>query len=131
MLYGYVLGVPSPFSLHRSRFRSRSQYSLSRAVSSLTYPSFACGSSCGGASPHAGFRRSPWGSRWLHLYRLTPPLVSLRDFAVRHLELRSVFHSFTARRSACIHGDNFVSFADLCVSQPEQSYRVVIFGHLK
>ena len=130
-LYGYVLGGPSVFSLHRSCFRSRSQYSPSRAVSSLTYQSFACDSFCGGASPHVGFRQSPWGSRWLHLYHLTPALVSLRDFAVHHLELRSVFHAFTARRSACILGDNFVSFADLGVSQPEQSYRVVIFGHLK
>ena len=45
-----------------------------------------------------------------HLFRLTPVLVSLREFAVCPLELRSVFHSFPARRSAGIHGDTFVSF---------------------
>ena len=58
-------------------------------------------------------------------------MVSLRDFAVRHLELRSVFHTFPARCSARIFGDNFVSFTDLYVSLPTQSYRVVFFGHLK
>ena len=31
------------------------------------------------------------------------------QFAVRPLELRSVFHTFPARRAACIHGDQFVS----------------------
>ena len=35
------------------------------------------------------------------------------QFAVRPLELRSVFHTFPARRSASIHDDNFVSFTDL------------------
>ena len=58
-------------------------------------------------------------------------MVSLRDFAVRHLELRMVFHTFPARRSACIHGDHFVSLTDLYMSQPLQSLKVVLFGHLK
>ena len=128
-LYGYVLGVPSAFSLHRSHL------SISFAISPCLrcqYQSFAGGCSCGGTSPHAlGSVGAPGGSRWLHLYRLTPDLVSLRDFAMRHLELRSVFHAFPARRSACIHGDKFVSFTDLYVSHPQQSYRVVIFGRLK
>ena len=83
-----------------------------------------------GVSPCVGFRRSPWGSRWLHLYRLTPVLVSLRDLDVRHLELRSVFPSFPARRSACIHGGKFISLPDLYVSQPQQSRWVILFGHL-
>ena len=35
------------------------------------------------------------------------------QFAVRPLELRSVFHTFPARRSAGICGDHFVSFTGL------------------
>ena len=42
-----------------------------------------------------------------------------------------MFHTFPVRRSASIHGDNFVSFPDLCVSQPKHSHRVVLLGHLK
>ena len=52
------------------------------------------------------------------------------QFAVCPLELRSVFHTFPVRRSACIYGSNFVSFTDLCVSQPKHSHRVVFIGHL-
>ena len=101
----YVLSVPSAFSLHRS---------------SLTVSVFCVWSLLRwGVSPCVGFRWSPWGSRWLHLYRLTPVLVSLRDPVVRHLELRSVFPNFPARRSACIHGDQFISLTDLYMSQPK------------
>ena len=40
---------------------------------------------CGGASPHAfGSIRALGELRWLHLYRLTPDLVGLRQFAVCH-----------------------------------------------
>ena len=53
------------------------------------------------------------------------------QFCRKPLELRSLFHTFPAQRSACIHVDNFVSFTDLFVSQLKQSSRVVIFGHLK
>ena len=52
-------------------------------------------------------------------------------FAVRLLELRSVVHTFPEQRSACIRGDIFVSFTDLYVSLPKQSYRVVLLGHLQ
>ena len=39
------------------------------------------------------------------------------QFAVRQLELRSVFHTFPARRSAGIHGDHLsVSLAYACPS---------------
>ena len=39
--------------------------------------------SCGGASPHAFGSVGALGElRWLHLYRLTPDLVGLRQFAV-------------------------------------------------
>ena len=93
-LYGYVLSVPSAFLCIGLICRSRSQYRSSRAVSSLTV-SVLCVRLLlrRGVSPCVGFRRSPWGSRWLHLYRLTPDLVSLRDFAIRHMELRSVLHA--------------------------------------
>ena len=70
--------------------RSRSHCRPSR------YPSFARGCSCGwGVSLCVGFLRSPWGSRWLHLYRLTPNLVSLHGLVASHLGLRSVFPAFT------------------------------------
>ena len=46
-------------------------------------------------------------------------------FCRKPLELRSVFHTSPARRSASIRGDNFVSFIDLCVSLPKHSHRVV------
>ena len=52
------------------------------------------------------------------------------QFAVRPLKLRSVLHTFPARRSAGIHGDHFVSFTGLCVSQPQPSHWVVFLGHL-
>ena len=113
----YVLSVPSAFSLLRSRL------SIPFAMSPLSRRVFADGirplravTLAGGVSPCVGFRRSPWGSLWLHRYRLTPVLVSLRDLDVRHLELRSVFPTFPARRSACIHGDDFIGLPDLYVS---------------
>ena len=34
------------------------------------------------------------------------------------------------RHSARIHGDNFVSFPDSCVSLPRISHRVLLLGHL-
>ena len=130
-LSGYVLSVPSAFSLHRSHL------SIPFAMSPLSHCVFADGlrplravALAEGRLPMRWVLRSPWGSRWLHLYRLTPVLVSLHDFAVRQLELRSVFHAFPTRRSACIHGDQFVRLTDLCVSQPKQSHRVVLFGRL-
>ena len=114
-----------PFSLLRSRL------SIPFAMSPLSRRVFADGiRPLRAVSPCVGFRRSPWGSRWLHLYRLTPVLVSLCDLDIRHLELRSVFATFPAQRSACIHGDKFVSLPDLYVSQPQQSRWVMLFGHL-
>ena len=41
-----------------------------------------------------------------------------------------MFHTFTARRSARILGDHFVSFTDLCVSLTHHSHRVMFLGHL-
>ena len=131
MLSCYVLSVPSAFSLLRSRL------SIPFAMSPLSRRVFAEGirplravALAGGVSPFVGFRRSPWGLQWLHLHRLTLVLVSLRDLDVCRLELRLVFHAFPARRSACIHGDKFVSLPDLYVYQPQQSRWVMLFGHL-
>ena len=116
LLCGYVLACHLCFGLV---CRSHSQYRPSRAVSSLTVSVLCVWLLLRrGVSPCVGFHRSPWGLRWLHLYRFTPGLVSLRDFAVRHLELTSVFHTFPARRSACFRGDKFVSFTDFYVSHP-------------
>ena len=38
---------------------------------------------------------------------------------------------FTARRSARIHGDHFVSFTDSCVSLTRHSHRVMFLDHLQ
>ena len=38
---------------------------------------------------------------------------------------------FTARRSARIHGDHFVSFTDSCVSLTRHSHRVMFLRHLQ
>ena len=40
-------------------------------------------------------------------------------------------HIFTARHSARIHGDHFVSFTDSCVSLTRHSHRVMFLGHLQ
>ena len=95
-LSGYVMSVPSAFSLRQSRL------SIPFALSSLSRHVFADGicplrmvAFAAGASPHALVRRCPGVSRWHHLYRLPPNLVSLRGLDVRHLGLRSVFTTFT------------------------------------
>ena len=61
-LSGYVLWMPSAFSLHQSHCRSRSQFRPSRAVPLLT-GSVICGRLLlrRGISPCVGFRRNPWG----------------------------------------------------------------------
>ena len=110
----YVLSVPSAFSLLRSHLSTPFAMSpLSRRVFADGIRPLCAVALVWGVSPCVGFRQSLWGSRWLHLYRLTPVLVSLRDLDVRHLALRSVFHTFPARRSACIHGNKFISLPDL------------------
>ena len=80
----YVLSVPSAFSLHRSCL------SIPFTLSPLSRRVFAVGNViC------VGSRRSPGDSRWLHLYRLKPDLVSLRGLDVRHSGLRSVVNTFS------------------------------------
>ena len=124
--------MPSAFYLHRSHL------SIPFALSSLSRGVFADGirllravalaegrlSMCRVPSEPLGLAVAPPISPY------TGPGQS-PQFAIRPLELRSVFHTFPARRSASIHGDNFVSFTDLCVSQPQHSHRVVFIGHLK
>ena len=83
-----------------------------------------------GVSPCVRFRRSPWG------VAVAPPISPYTGpgwsppICRVPLELRSVFHNFTARRSARIHGDHFVSFTDFCVSLTRHSHRVMFLGHL-
>ena len=56
---------------------------LSRSVSADGFRHWWAFRSCGGVSPHALGSVGTLGDlRWLHLYRLTPDLVSLRQFAV-------------------------------------------------
>ena len=82
-LSGYVLSVPSTFSLRRSLVDPVALSPLSRSVSADDFPSLVGVSSCGGASPHELGSVGALGDlRWVHLYRLTPDLVSLRHFAV-------------------------------------------------
>ena len=57
--------------------------SLSRSLSADGFRHWWAFRSCGGASPHALGSVGALGDlRWLHLYLLTPDLVSLRQFAV-------------------------------------------------
>ena len=77
-LSDYVLSVPSVISLRRHRSSIPSHCRPSCTVSLLTVSVL-----CGGASPHAfGSIRALGELQWLHLYRLTPDLVGLRQFAV-------------------------------------------------
>ena len=78
---------------------------LSRSVSADGFRHWWAFRSCEGASPHALGSVGALGDlRWLHLYRLTPDLVSLRQFAVCRwssgrcfmLLLRDVPHVFMA-----------------------------------
>ena len=87
--------------------------------------------SCGGASPLAfGSIRALGELRWLHLYRLTPDLVGLHQFAVCRWSSDRCFIFYCAT-SARIHGDYFVSFTDSCVPLTHHSQRVMFLGHLQ
>ena len=129
---GYVLSVSSAFSLHQSRL------SIPFAMSPLSRSVFADGlrhlrvvALAEGRLPMHWVPSEPVG------LAVAPPISPYTgpgqspQFAICPLEPRSVFHTFPARRSASIHGDKYVCFTDLFVSQPKQSYRVVIFGHVK
>ena len=131
-LSGYVLNVPSAFSLHRSRL------SIPFATSPLSRSVFADGirhlravALAEGRFPMRWVPSEPLG------LAVAPPLSLFtgpgqsQHFAVHPLELRSVFHTFLAWRSLSMHCDHFVSFTGLCVSLPKHSHRVVLIGHLK
>ena len=74
---------------------------------------------CGGVfSPCVWFHRDPWG------VAVAPPISPYTGpgwsppFCHVALELRSVFPIFPVRHSARLHGDQFVSLPDSCVSIP-------------
>ena len=97
MLSGYVLSVPSAFSLHRSRL------SIPFVLSSLSRHVFADGvSPLRAVALEEGRLPMRWVSLELMGLAVAPPIlpytgpVSLRDLAVRPLELRSVFHTSCA-----------------------------------
>ena len=135
-LSGYVLSVPSAFSLHRSHL------SIPFAMSPLSRRVFADGFSplravalAEGRLPVRWVPSEPLGvsggSTYIALHR---SWLVLRNFAVRQLELRSVFHTFSARRSTCIYGDHFVSLTDLpyilvyCTTFEDQNFHAKNHG---
>ena len=84
-LSGYVLSVPSAFSLCRSRWSIPSHCRPSCAVSMLTVSVIGARSLLRRGVSHAFSSVGALGElRWLHLYLLTPDLVGLRRFAVCH-----------------------------------------------
>ena len=122
-LYGYVLSVPSAFSLHRSHLSIPfAIWPLSRRVFANCTSPLRAVALAEGRLPMCWVPSEPMG------LAVAPPIspYNLRDFAICPLERRSVFHTFPVRRSASIHGDTLVSFTDLCMSQPKQSYRVEV-----
>ena len=110
-LSGYVLSVPSAFSLRRSRWSTPSHCRPSRAVSLRLpvswVPSEPLGV-CGGPTYIA--LHQTW------LVSAILPLAVGAQVGVSYLPTRS---------SACIYGNNFVSITDLCVSLTKHSHRVV------
>ena len=117
---GYVLSVPSAFSLHRSRLSIPFALSPLRAVAleegrlPMRWDSIGAHGVSGGSTYIALHRSSSVSVIWPYAH-----WSSGRCFIL------------PARRSACIHGDKFVSLTGLCVSQPQHSHRVVLLGHLK
>ena len=86
---------------------------------------------CGGASPHAFGSVGALGElRWLHLYRLTPDLVSLRQFAVCHWSSGRCF-MFSCVSFRTYSWRSFCQFSDACVSLTCYSHRVMFLGHLQ
>ena len=67
--------------------------------------------------------------RWLHLYRLTPDLVGLRQFAVWLWSSGRCF-LFSCASFRTYTWRSFVSFPESCVSLPCISHRVLFLGHL-
>ena len=105
-LSGYVLSVPSAFFFESVSLVDTVALSpLSHSVPADGFRHWWAFRSCGGASPHVFGSVGALGDlRWLHLHRLTPALVRLRQFAVCRwssgqcfiLLLRDVPHVFMA-----------------------------------
>ena len=128
---GFALSVPSAFSLRPSRWSIPSHCRSSRAVSMLTVS--VIGARFALAEGRLPMRsvpseplRSCSGSTYITLHRTW--LVSANLPCAIGAQVGVSY--FTARRSARIHGDHFVSFTDFCVSLTRHSHRVMFLGHL-
>ena len=134
-LSGYVLSVPSAFSLRRYRWSIPSHCRLichpSCAVSMLTVS--VIGAHFALAEGRLPMRLVPsenlgscGGSTYIALHWTW--LVSANLLCAIGAQVGVSY--FTARRSARIHGDHFVSFTASCVSLTRHSHRVMFLGHL-
>ena len=131
-LSGYVLSVPSAFSLRRSRWSIPSHCHPSCAVSMLTVS--VIGMRFALAEGRLPMRLVPskplgscGGSTYIALHRTW--LVSVDLPCAIGAQVGVSY--FTARRSARLHGDHFVSFTDSCVSLTRHPHRVMFLGHLQ
>ena len=129
-LSGYFLSVPSAFSLCRSRWSIPSHCRPSCTVSMLTVS--VIGARFTFAEGRLPLRLVPseplgscGGSTYIALHRTW--LVSAILPCAIGAQVGVSY--FSARRSARIHGDHFVSFPDSCVSLPRHSHRVMFLGH--
>ena len=130
-LSGYVLSLPSTFSLRRSRWSIPSHCRPSCSVSMLTVS--VIGARFALAEGRLPMRLVPseplgscGGSTYIALHRTW--LVSANLPCAVGVQVGVSY--FTARRSARIHGDHFVSFTDSCMSLTRHSHRVMFLGHL-
>ena len=129
-LYGYFLSVPFAFSMRRSRWSIPSHCRPSCTVCLLTVSvigarfTFAEGRLPMRLVPSEPLGRCG-GSTYIALHRTW--LVSANLTCAIGAQVGVSY--FSAQRSACIHGDNSVSFPDSCVSLPRHSHRVMFLGH--
>ena len=128
----FVLSVPSPFSLHRSRLSIPFALSpLSRRVFADDIRPMRVVTLVAGASPRAlgsvGTHGVSGGSTFIALHR-TWSVSAVLTYAP--WGSGRCFLLLPARLSASIHGDCFISLTDLCMSQPNMSRGVVLFGYM-
>ena len=131
-LSGYALSVPSAFSLRRSRWLIPSHCRPSCAVFMLMVSVIGAHFALAeGRLPMRLVLSEPLGScggstyialDWTWLVSANLPGAIGAQVGVSY---------FTARRSARIHGDHFVSFPDFCLSLTRHSHRVMFLGHLQ
>ena len=131
-LSGYLLSVPSAFSLRRSRWPIPSHCRSSCTVSMLTVS--VIGARFAFAEGRLPMRLVPLeplgscgGSTYIALYRTW--LVSAALPCAIGAQVGVSY--FPALHSTRIHGDHFVSFPDCFVSLPRHSHRVMFLGHLQ